>query len=965
MDQKWSLADVAADADTWYAVVDSDTGYTTIYANFGGEDPTDNGNDVEINSRMQCITAKWNQGYITIDGFTIMRGCGPKTIDFWMTTAEAMYGAIATNGGYYWIMENCDVTQCRGVAIDFGNGSGKQEMKHEGEPGMKAFGEPELYGYHIIRNNNVHDNGTNGMMAYRGAYTEIYNNSLSNNNALNTGLLSEAYIKDVSGGWGINIHDNYLYSDQAWSARPIWLDCECDGSIVSNNIIYDANAGFTYIDLECNAGWLMVSNNVLIGVGWGTTLESHAYFVNNLFLNTPTSNRTWNSNGSTAMAGAEGYDGYSRAMRIAEPGTLNMIGAKDTSRFETYNRYNKLIGNIFFDNGPVAASSGGNVLSECAPKDFIGVYTEAYLNPDTSSNKDYSGGCWKDSAMNDLYKGIMAWIPVESDSSLGTATKLYGNECDYNVYYGGAEKINQQYATARSYEADANSIEVDGGSYTIDGDAESISITLTVDSSVTDVEAPAITGSYLGAASCYQQEGYEWYSPDVDTDFFGNERDSANTVVGPFADLKTGINTYKLWPAEGKQALTSTYKSVVEVEDWGATVTKVIVDLGTTVDKGTVTTDTFNVHVVRSDSRNADPFVEEGDRKVVKSYISDAEGNPADSGSYATLELEIGPTLTLGNALNTVGGFNAFIDCNYTITQQKDIKSGATGISGLIADQSAGVTRVLVDEFETDGTYTLDDTTLTYASYAPPSDTDKNPLIIWLHGSAGGGMDPAVPLSSNKVCDLASDTVQNYFGGAYVLVPQTPGMWMNGEDGAFGARNSIYEEALMGLIKEYVQNNDDIDMSRVYLMGASNGGYMTMVMIRDYPGYFAAAVPVCEALKDELITDDDISAYKGMSIWLICAKTDATVSVNLYEEPTYARLIAAGATDVYLNEFDNVSDTSGLYFQDDEVTAYEYNGHWSWTYLFNDLVSEEIEGVETSVYQWAAALTLDPAISQW
>lgn len=107
-----------------------------------------------------------------------------------------------------------------GVAIDFGCGSAKQEIKYGGEP--------KLYGYHIIRNNHVHDNGTNGIMAYRGAYTEISWNKLVNNNTLNTGLLSEAYIKNVSGGWGINIHDNYLYSDQDWSTFPLWLDSECD-----------------------------------------------------------------------------------------------------------------------------------------------------------------------------------------------------------------------------------------------------------------------------------------------------------------------------------------------------------------------------------------------------------------------------------------------------------------------------------------------------------------------------------------------------------------------------------------------------------------------------------------------------------------------------------------------------------------------------------------------------------------
>ena len=540
MDQKWDAADVASEEFTWYADVDENTGETKVYANFGENVPGEEGNTIEINKRMQCITAKWNQGYITIDGVQVMRGCGPKTIDFWMTTAEAMYGAIATNGGHHWIIENCDVTQCRGVAIDFGNGSGKQEEKYGGEP--------LEYGYHTIRNCNVHDNATNGMMAYRGAYTEIYGCTLSNNNALNTGLLSEAYIKDVSGGWGINIHDNYLYTDQDGAARPIWLDCECEGSMITNNVICDVNNGFTYVDLECNAGWILVANNVFVSTGWGQVLESHSYLVNNLYLmNGQTGNTDWNSGGSTAMPGAEGYDGYSRAMRITEPGTLKMIGQEETSRFETYNRHNKLLNNIFFDYGVKAAMDySGNLVKETAGADFNGIYTEVYLNDDPKANKDYSGGCWKNEEMDKQYKDILAWIPVEGEDSLGTGTMVYGNECDYNVYYGGAEAINEQYSD--EYTADEHSVTVSGGNYTFEATPESFKLTLTVDENISTLGAPHLTGEYLGKSTLYEQEGFEFYAPDVDIDFFGNKRNPENTVVGPFADLEAGENSYTLWP---------------------------------------------------------------------------------------------------------------------------------------------------------------------------------------------------------------------------------------------------------------------------------------------------------------------------------------------------------------------------------------------------------------------------------
>lgn len=48
-------------------------------------------------------------------------------------------------------------------------------------------------------------------------------------------------------------------------------------------------------------------------------------------------------------------------------------------------------------------------------------------------------------------------------------------------------------------------------------------------------------------------------------------------------------------------AQNPSYSTVAEVEDWGASITKVIVNLGEgkTVDKGSVSTDTFKVHVVK------------------------------------------------------------------------------------------------------------------------------------------------------------------------------------------------------------------------------------------------------------------------------------------------------------------------------------------------------------------------------
>ena len=47
------------------------------------------------------------------------------------------------------------------------------------------------------------------------------------------------------------------------------------------------------------------------------------------------------------------------------------------------------------------------------------------------------------------------------------------------------------------------------------------------------------------------------------------------------------------------------------------------------------------------------------------------------------------------------------------------------------------------------------------------------------------------------------------------------------------------------------------------------------------------------------------------------------------------RLLAAGAKNVHVSAFDDVRDTSGEY-KNEDGSAYEYNGHWSWIYWDNN-----------------------------
>ena len=452
--------------------------------------------------------------------------------------------------------------------------------------------------------------------------------------------------------------------------------------------------------------------------------------------------------------------------------------------------------------------------------------------------------------------------------------------------------------------------------------------------------------------------------------------------------------------ADGTKASTQSYRTVTEVEDWGACVTKVIVNLGEgrTVSKDSVAADTFKAHVEKyqQDGKTkvqihdpSDPTWQHperkvelpgGDRTITKAYVSDKDGNPVASSNFVTLELEIGPNEYpspndyLGSAIYATGDFSSgWVIPKYTIEQQKDIyiTTGAgvtvtTGAGTTITNSTEGV-RKLVDDFGT-GSFTNaeDNITLTFADYTPVKDNKKNPLIIWLHGMGEGGTDPTIPISGNKAANFASKEIQSYFDGAYVLAPQTPTYWMQSTtrpigDGIggdyFGDGSSKDEKALMALIKDYVSNHSDIDTNRIYIGGDSNGGYMTMVMARDYGSYFAAAMPTCEALKDSMITDADIQKMKDVPIWFTAAKTDPLVGVDKYINPTYDRLVKAGAKNVHKSLFDKVLDATGLYKKSDG-TPYEYFGHSSWIYVYNNECKDTVNGKTMTIMEWLADQTL-------
>jgi predicted peptidase len=395
---------------------------------------------------------------------------------------------------------------------------------------------------------------------------------------------------------------------------------------------------------------------------------------------------------------------------------------------------------------------------------------------------------------------------------------------------------------------------------------------------------------------------------------------------------------------------TGTYKIVVEGFDWGAGVNKVILALNDTTSK--VNAADYTVFANRKSSTGpiADP---DNKRDIVTAYVSDEIGSRVKTGKNITLVLSVGPQIAISSPFQYQRSKgNVWVDYSLTIVQTK---------SGQVWDTSTGKIMPLVDQFDLTGKYTYSDKlTMSYATFTPKVKKDKAPLIIWLHGGGEGGTDPTVPLLGNKAANYAAEGIQSIFEGAYVLSPQCPGAWMHNTQGVGtqGKDNDIYNEGLMALIKDYVKANPGIDASRIYVGGCSNGGYMALKLIFLYPDYFAAGYISALAYKSEYIPDSDIQKIKNVPIWFVHSKDDKTTVPDLTVVPVFDRLRKAGAKNVHFTYYDQVNDITNFY----GGKGFQYNGHWSWVYLHENLPRTDLDGSPVrvngkpvTIMEWLAA----------
>ena len=318
----------------------------------------------------------------------------------------------------------------------------------------------------------------------------------------------------------------------------------------------------------------------------------------------------------------------------------------------------------------------------------------------------------------------------------------------------------------------------------------------------------------------------------------------------------------------------------------------------------------------------------EVEREIENIFVND-KGN-------IVINLKYGKDVTGANTLSYVTGDvsrNVLMDLEYRVEQKKEIKGYKTGFyrQGKIVDEEA-------DKFVA----AKSKSGVNYQYFKPVNKDDgkKHPLIIWFHGNGEGGYkdyrnNVSQKLANRGAVAFAENKTQKIFGGAYVVAPQADDTWYNNY-------TKGYIKSVKAMIDEFASENN-VDKNRIYVFGASAGGYMSFRMMIEYPDYFAAFSTSAAAL-DKVATSggvatttQDLMKIRNKPLWMVHAKNDPTISYKNTSKRVYDVLSKYRAI---LSSYPNV-----------KIDGTEYNGHWSWIYSLRNM---PVNNKGEHLFEWMA-----------
>ena len=386
------------------------------------------------------------------------------------------------------------------------------------------------------------------------------------------------------------------------------------------------------------------------------------------------------------------------------------------------------------------------------------------------------------------------------------------------------------------------------------------------------------------------------------------------------------------------------YSLNAKVFDYGQNIVSIEIDTkgqGKNIQNKQIDKDTFKVFAKGTLPKEAGIVLDEKtkslgtfevEREIENIFVND-KGN-------IVINLKYGKDVAGANTLSYVTGDvsrNVLMDLEYRVEQKKGIKGYKAGFyrQGKIVDEEA-------DKFVA----AKSKSGVNYQYFKPVNKDDgkKHPLIIWFHGNGEGGYkdyrnNVSQKLANRGAVAFAEDKTQKIFDGAYVVAPQADDTWYNNY-------TKGYIKSVKAMIDEFASENN-IDKNRIYIFGASAGGYMSFRMMIEYPDYFAAFSTSAAALDKAATsggvatTTQDLMKIRNKPLWMVHAQNDPTISYENTSKRVYDVLSKYGAI---LSSYPNV-----------KIGETEYNGHWSWIYSLRNMpVNDKGE----HLFEWMARQNL-------
>ncbi len=267
----------------WYAVVADDT--TTVFCNFQSYDP--NAELIEINVRPCCFYPKATGiNYITLRGFEIAQAGCP-----WTPPTSNQIGMVGPHWSKGWIIENNDIHDAKCSAISLGKEAStghnlftkfgrKSGHRHQLEAVFLAVQKGwsrDTIGSHIVRNNEIHDCGQNGIVGHLGC---IFSR-VEHNHIYNIGIKHEFWGHEMG---GIKFHgaiDAIICGNNIHNCTlGTWLDWQAQGCRVTANIYHANNRD---IMVEVTHGPYLIDHNVFMSQYAFDNWSQGGALVHNLF----------------------------------------------------------------------------------------------------------------------------------------------------------------------------------------------------------------------------------------------------------------------------------------------------------------------------------------------------------------------------------------------------------------------------------------------------------------------------------------------------------------------------------------------------------------------------------------------------------------------------------------------------------------------------------------------------------